>query len=140
MNIEIFSVCDYASDYGQGKLNVLGTFDTVFAPSYPFVLPQSAVAARIRVGRHEEGHHEFEIRFLDSDGNVFREGIKGQADIKLGANEDYSTFNMPINLGAIEFPKAGRYAVELHWDGEFAIGLTVKAVLAAQVQGMQKAA
>ena len=40
------SLCDFASDY-QGKLCVLGAFDTIGAKQYPAVHPQCSVALRL---------------------------------------------------------------------------------------------
>jgi len=42
MNIEIIALCDAATDQ-QGKLNILGAFDTVFTKSLPTVHTQCAV-------------------------------------------------------------------------------------------------
>ncbi len=137
MNIEIFSVCDFAADYGQGKLNLMGTFDTINAPALPFKLPHCAVAARLRIGNHEEGKHDFKIKFLDGHGKPFQQELSGQMGVMKNPHNDYATVNIALNIGGLTFAKPGKYAVELHWDGEFQIGLTINVV---QVQNMQKAA
>jgi hypothetical protein len=138
MNIEIFSLCDYASDYGQGKLNVIGTFDTINAPAFPFKLPHCAVAARLRIGNHEVGNHTFEIKFLDAEGKQFQDPLKGDMSIMKHPSNDYNTINLAVNIGGLTFNKAGKYAVEFHWDGEFQTGLTITAMQAQG--GMQRAA
>ena len=40
VDIEIFTLCDAAADY-QGRLNILGVFDTIFAPQMPASHPLS---------------------------------------------------------------------------------------------------
>ena len=134
MNAEIFTLCDYAADYGQGKLNVIGTFDQVNAPALPFSLPQCAVAARLRIGNHEAGKHRFEIRFLDSDGESFQNSISGDLDVKPNLHADYTSINIPINIAGLTFKKAGKHGIELYWEGEFVSGLTLNVHMQAAGQ------
>ena len=47
MNIEAFLLCDAATGH-QGKLNVLGAFDTIYAKQLPVIHPACAIALRIR--------------------------------------------------------------------------------------------
>jgi len=56
MNIELFVLCDAATDQ-QGKLNILGAFDSLWAQKVPVSHPQCAVALRIRFSKIEEGEH-----------------------------------------------------------------------------------
>ena len=41
MNIQVAVLCDAATD-DNGKLNLLGAFDTIYAPQTPAVHPQDA--------------------------------------------------------------------------------------------------
>jgi hypothetical protein len=50
MTIQVAVLCDAATDY-NGKLNLLGTFDTIYAPEMPMQHPQCAVAVRIAFDR-----------------------------------------------------------------------------------------
>jgi len=54
MKLELFTLCDFAADYG-GKLSVVGIFDTLGAKQVPAVHPQCAVAAKMRFEKIEEG-------------------------------------------------------------------------------------
>jgi hypothetical protein len=47
MNIEVYSLCDAATN-DTGKLNLLGSFDTIRAKDMPVVHPQCSVALRVR--------------------------------------------------------------------------------------------
>ena len=53
MNVELFVLCDAATDY-QGKLNILGTFDAIRAKEMPVVYPLCTVALRMRFQKTEE--------------------------------------------------------------------------------------
>jgi hypothetical protein len=52
MTIQVAVLCDAATEY-NGKLNLLGTFDTVYAAQMPAHHPQCSVATRIAFERNE---------------------------------------------------------------------------------------
>ena len=54
MTIQIAVLCDAATDY-NGKLNLLGTFDTILTSQLPAIHPQCSIALRIAFNRIEEG-------------------------------------------------------------------------------------
>src|SRR4029453_14394429 len=66
MQAEIFTLCDAATVAG-GKLNILGSFDTIGAHSFPCDHPLCAVACKIRFDAGEEGRHSIEIHFWDPE-------------------------------------------------------------------------
>ncbi|WP_276373948.1 hypothetical protein [Chryseolinea sp. H1M3-3] len=138
MVLEIYSLADYACDYGNGKLSVIGTFDAVFAQQLPAVHPQCAIAARMRFGNNEAGHHSFEIRALSPDGKVIQT-LNGQGEIIANPNFDYSTQNLVMNMVNFPLEKLGAYAFEFWLDGEFHSGLKMH-VLQSLPPGMVKAA
>lgn len=128
MEIEIFSLADFANDSGNGKMNILGTFDQINVPALPFVLPHCAVATRIRIANSELGPHSFEIVCIDPDGNEFQR-LPGNLNVQKNPNADYSAFNLPLNISNFKVDKIGKYAFELHYDGEFRSGLTMHVVM-----------
>lgn len=140
MELEIFTLADHAADYGQGKLNVLGTFDTIIRPTYPNVLPHGSIALRIRVGNSEAGKHGFVLKFLKPEGGYFQPEVKGDLEVKQNPHSDYSTLNLAISFTNLKFDKPGKYAIEFHWDGEFRSGLTLNAIQGNAPIGLQKAA
>ncbi len=67
MQVEIFTLCD-AATIDHGKLNMLGTFDTLTYRKYPDELRGFAIVARVRFSAEEGGNHEMEVRWFDPDG------------------------------------------------------------------------
>ena len=84
MNIEILALCDAATDQ-QGKLNLLGAFDCIFARQVPVVHPQCSVALRIRFRRIESGAHRIKISFVDEDGKPVVPSL--DANVNVQTNE-----------------------------------------------------
>ena len=60
-------IADSASDY-QGKLCVLGSFDTICARQYPAIHPHCSIALRLLFRTGDEGKHVIQISFIDQDG------------------------------------------------------------------------
>jgi hypothetical protein len=50
MEIEIFTLCDFAQD-NSGKLTVVGTFDGIHSKQFPFVQANFSVACRLCVSQ-----------------------------------------------------------------------------------------
>ncbi|MCB1235350.1 MAG: hypothetical protein KDM91_09785 [Verrucomicrobiae bacterium] len=69
MHAEIFTVCD-AATVQQGKLNILGSFDTLTFGSFPYRYPAFCIVAKVRFSIDEIGSHTVEVRWMDADGEI----------------------------------------------------------------------
>lgn len=129
MEIEIFTLADFAQDY-SGKLAIMGTFDTIFASKFPAQHPQCSIALRMRFANSETGKYPFTIRIITPDKKDLIKA-EGEFDVKTNPNTDYRTINMVLNLTNVKFETPGKYAVELHLNNEWHRGL-VLSVLEAE--------
>lgn len=117
MNVELFVLCDAATDY-QGKLNILGTFDSIWAKQIPAVHPLCAVALRLRYLKIEEGEHKIKISIVDIDGKEVVKPVEAYVNILFNNIPLTSTAtNMILNLQGIKFPNFGEYSIDLAIDG-----------------------
>lgn len=109
-------LCDSAADY-QGKLCVLGAFDSIYAGKFPAVHPHCALAVRLLFKPEEEGMHEMKINLIDSDGkNVL--GEQGGPVIRFEVPEipDDTFFlsrNFVLDLNGLPLPKSGQYSFDI---------------------------
>jgi hypothetical protein len=115
MNLEIFALCDAATESG-GKLNLLGAFDTIVAPAAPHVHPACAVVLRLRFKRIEAGRHTVRLDVVDADGHRAGPPFQTEADIRLGDAED-AVANLILNFQQLRLEQFGRYCVDLAIDG-----------------------
>ncbi|HNQ62231.1 MAG: hypothetical protein UZ12_BCD005001561 [Bacteroidetes bacterium OLB12] len=139
MEVEIFTLADYAADQGNSKLTVVGTFDTLFTQNLPTKHPHCSLAVRIRIANSEAGKHDFEIKTIGPDGKEFSPKIKGDLTVMQNPNADYTTLNLVMNMNNLKLERAGKYHFEFHFDGDFRSGLTMTVVHGVP-KGMQKAA
>jgi hypothetical protein len=122
MEIEIFTLCDFAQD-NNGKLIIIGTFDTIAAQQFPCVQPTCAVAGRIRFSEKELGAHSFRLRLIDGNGKELIQSIEGELQVNRSNAANHSTINFVFNFGQLKFDKPGRYSFELYMDDEWKSGL-----------------
>ncbi|MBC2607283.1 DUF6941 family protein [Pelagicoccus albus] len=120
MEILTACLCDSAKDY-QGKLCILGAFDTIAANELPATHPNCAIALRISSVAEDLGSHQINVSLLDSEGkNLLPAGaIKVNFALPvLPENHHFTTTNCIINLQSIVLPKHGNYRLEVFLDGE----------------------
>jgi len=115
MEIQVFALCDAAADY-QGRLSILGIFDTIFAANLPAVHPQCSVALRIQFSKVEEGKHNLTLHIVDYDGNMIIPPLSGEFGIELAENDQHGMINLVLNLQGLSFNRYGEYAINLAID------------------------
>jgi hypothetical protein len=130
MNVEIFTLCDAATVSG-GKLNILGSFDTIAAMAFPCQHPLCAIAIRIRFDLGEEGDHTFQVHFCDPDMRPVTKPMIQQATVQI-PNERSQTVTHIWNLLGFELKSAGEYYFELKVDGETSCRLPLYVLQAGQ--------
>jgi hypothetical protein len=127
MTIQLAVLCDAATDY-QGKLNILGTFDTIFSQQFPACHPQCSVALRIAFNKMEEGNHKLKMNFVDEDGQSIMPSVDVPVEVVWPGDATFISRNFVLNIQQLKFETPGLYAIEIAMDGqhEASIPLAVK--------------
>jgi Family of unknown function (DUF6941) len=115
MNIQVAVLCDAATD-DNGKLNLLGSFDTIFAPQLPAVHPQCAVALRVTFMSGDEGSRKLKLNFVNADGRSIMPPIEIPVSVTLPEDAHFVTRNFIVNIQGLKFPEAGVYSVDVRLD------------------------
>ena len=116
MNIEAFLLCDAATEQ-QGKLNVLGAFDKIWAKQLPVKHPACSVVTRIRFEKIEDGNHSVKIQIIDQDGKNIGPKLEGNISVRTRPELDSSVANLVLNIQGLKFEKYGQYRIDLAIDG-----------------------
>ncbi len=117
MKVEIFTLCDAATEYG-GKLNILGSFDHLWAKEVPVVHPHCAVAIKLRFARIEEGNHRLRITVGDADGKLVLPALDASVAVRFTADGDETAVaNLILNIQQLKLPSFGEYTVDMAVDG-----------------------
>ena len=129
MDIQVAVLCDAATDY-KGKLNLLGTFNSVHTRELPANYPQCSIVLRVVFKLVEEGSHKLRINFVDEDGKFVMPSIELPFEVKVPENDSFAYRNFILNIQRLKFEKFGEHAVDIAIDGrqEASIPLEVKQI------------
>ena len=129
MDIQVAVLCDAATDY-KGKLNLLGTFNSIFTRDLPANYPQCSIVLRVVFKLVEEGSHKLRINFVDEDGKFVMPSIELPFEVKVPENDSFAYRNFILNIQRLKFEKFGQHAVDIAIDGrqEASIPLEVKQI------------
>jgi hypothetical protein len=128
MEIQIAVLCDAATD-SNGKLNILGTFDTIYSTQLPVVHPQCSIAIRMTFNKVEEGAHRVRLNFVDEDGkSVWPAPIEMSVDVAVPDETIFLSRNFIVNIQKLTLDKEGLYSIDIAVNGrqEGCIPLLVK--------------
>lgn len=114
MQLEIITFCDAAAEYG-GRLNILGSTDTILAPELPVRHPHCSIVVRLRAARIESGPHTVRLMIIDLDGQPIL-NIDGKMNVQFAGGSG-GAVNLIINAVNLEFKEFGEYAIEVAVDG-----------------------
>lgn len=116
MKVEVLTLCDAATD-SHGKLNVLGSFDTILAPQAPVTHPAGSIAVRVRFDRIEEGPHAIRLSFADEDGKYVLPPMDGSVTVRFRPEDTTTVANLILNMQQVKLERFGEYSIDLSIDG-----------------------
>jgi hypothetical protein len=115
MNIQVAVLCDAATD-DNGKLNLLGAFDTIYTQQLPAVHPQCSIALRVTFGHEDEGDRVLRLSFVDADGKPIMPPIDIPVKVSLAGDSHFGTRNFIVNIQQLKFDNPGLYSMDIALD------------------------
>jgi hypothetical protein len=131
MNVQVAVLCDAATDE-NGKMNLLGAFDTICAQQLPAVHPQCAVALRVAFASSDEGPHKLKLNFINADGHAIMPAMEVPVAVALPDDSHFLTRNFIVNIQQLKFDEAGLYSVDVWLDGKSHAGIPLLVKLLPQ--------
>lgn len=131
MEVQLAVLADAANIAQQGKLNILGVFDTIWAANFPAVHPSMVVALRLRLEYGDgAGDHDLEVVLQDEDG---KESVRAKAvaHVRAIAPGEWTHLNHILTLTGTGFGTPGRYSFRVRWDGVEKTRVDLKVLAAA---------
>lgn len=126
MQLQLATLCDSAADY-QGKLCIMGTFDTLCASQFPVTHPQCALAVRLLCEPHDVGRHEFNIMLLDEADTLIIPAFNPVIEVAFPPGAvPFVTRNLVLNLQRLRFEKPGVYRFSMSLDNKPVISLPLR--------------
>lgn len=109
MIITLATVADAANVSQQGKLNVLGAFDTIRATQFPAVHPTMSLVFSM-LAEVEDSQTEFDLNvsLIDEDGQKLW-SAQGKVEVASMVPGQFGQSSQIITLTNVRFDKPGRY-------------------------------
>lgn len=109
MKIAMALIADEANLSQEGKLNILGAFDRIAAPSFPTIHPKMVFVVRIDASYGDGGKRTpIRVRLIDEDGNVLFEA-GGDLQAPVVQPGDVATTYQLFALAGVGFEGPGRF-------------------------------
>lgn len=130
LRIEIFAVCESASDQ-NGRLSILGTFDSITGFQFPLVLQQAAVVLRLRFWPLESRKHSVRLTTTDPDGRQVMAPVEAAAALMPSLEDQSSAYNIIFNVRDLCLNAPGEHTIDFYLDGSLEGRLPFTVVQAA---------
>ncbi|HEY1794376.1 MAG TPA: hypothetical protein VGG34_15785 [Opitutaceae bacterium] len=130
MEILTACLCDSAADY-NGKLCILGAFDTIHVKQLPTIHPFCSVALRILLKEGDMGPHKIQMGLIDQDGRDMLPNGKISIDFKVPPLPESSFFmssNCVLNLQGLMLPAAAQYSFDVAIDGNILVRVPMQVI------------
>jgi hypothetical protein len=122
MEISVALLADYANVTADGKLNILGVFDTIFADRFPVTHGQMQLVLRFEAHPAEAGaQKKLDIRLMSDDGrNVLSLSAEMAFQVKDASKPigEMLKSDQIIGLQNVVFEKPGDYQFAILVNGE----------------------
>jgi len=127
MQVKLALAADGANVSREGKLNLLGIFDTLFARSFPTTHPQMQLVIRFEAEPDEAGStRNVEVQFGAADGRVlFR--LPGTIQVQPRAFGDKVRMDHILTLNNLQLEAPGAYRFHVLVDGGLAAVVPLQA-------------
>lgn len=118
MELKFALLGDAANESKEGKLNLIGEFNTIRSAGEPVGWPALALAARFEASVSEGTQHRFQIGLFDSDGQSILP-LSGPLPLAFQNQGPGRPLRgqVIIHLVGLMFPKFGDYSFHLLVDG-----------------------
>ncbi len=118
MNLQYALLCEEAGEDPNGKLDVKGIFQDLFAPGFPAMQERMVLVLVIEWGRKDQGRYNLKAELVSPDGAVVLT-VDGHSDVEprpSGRPPARTRLIMPLEK--VVFPRPGRYHLRVMVKGE----------------------
>lgn len=117
MEVTLAALADSANVSGEGKLNILGTWDTLRATTFPVVHPSMSFAFRLKAEYEDKNTaRQLQVNLIDEDSQVLW-GASAKIEVGDIRPGQFTQIPQVLNLVGARFEKPGRYRLRIRLEG-----------------------
>lgn len=117
MRVRLAVLADYYNVTQEGKLNILGVFDVIYASQFPAQHPEMQFVMRLEADISERKQQkDMQVRLINERGDKILE-MNGRITVSDANPGDLLLFNQVLTIRNVIFPTAGAYQFDIDLDG-----------------------
>ena len=115
LRVEMFTLCEGATEQ-EGRLSLVGTYESISAACFPCVVPQITVVLRVRFWPHEGCLHAFRLVLTSPDGNPLGVMLETMAALQSSHDHRSTACNLIARLQNMEIEAPGEHTFDFYVD------------------------
>jgi hypothetical protein len=128
LRVRFAVLADYSNITQEGKINIMGAFDFIWASAFPARHPEMQLIVRFEADTTERKQQKkVQVRFINERGEKILE-LNGRITVGDPGPGQMLFFNHVLRLRNITFPTAGDYQFDIYIDDNLAHSVPFKAV------------
>ncbi|HSG08101.1 MAG TPA: hypothetical protein VLA36_07080 [Longimicrobiales bacterium] len=132
MQLLLALVCDEAGLNPEGKLDVHGVFNDLYAPGFPAKQDRMVLALVVEWDREDQGRFRFRVDLEDDTGKPTL-SVEGYSDVDARpADRPPPRTRLVMPLEEVVFPRPGAYTFRLSMKGQTLQGPSIYLVEASE--------
>ena len=119
MELQLALVCDHAKTTDDGKLDVHGVFNDLYAPAFPALQDHMVLVLAVEWSRSDSGRYRFRVELIDPDGKPTL-SVEGHTDVDSRPQDrPPARTRLMLPLEKVVFPKPGAYRFKVQLKGKW---------------------
>ena len=118
MQLHLAVLCDHAHTNPEGKLDVHGIFNDLYAPGFPAKQDRMVLVLQVEWDHDDHGRYQFRVDLVDPEGKPAL-SVDGHTDVNARpADRPPARTRLIMPLEDVVFPVAGRYRTHIRLKGQ----------------------
>jgi len=135
MQLDFFLIADYANITIDGKLNVMGVFNSIHSTQFPTVHPEMYLVAKLSASPSEYGSkRKLSVKLLDEDAQLINSLLEREIEVPHGKEGRIAEIRQILRLTGLSFPKPGTYEFSILVDNDQKGIQTIRVVQISKAQ------
>ena len=131
LRVEMFTLCDGATEQ-DGRISLVGTYESICAASFPCVLPHVTVVLRVRFWPQDGCLHAFRLVLTNPDGKSLGVLVDVMASMQPFTDGRSTACNLIARLQDVQIEAPGEHTLDFYVDDKLEGRLPVSICLMAR--------
>jgi hypothetical protein len=115
LRVEMFTLCDGATEQ-DGRISLVGTYDSIYAADFPFALPQVTAVLRVRFWPQDGCLHAFRLVLTSPDGKSLGVLLDAMANLQPFNDDRSIACNLITRLQNVQIEGPGEHTFDFYID------------------------